>query len=58
MCIGVCVCVRVECTQVLRGQQRVLDPLELEFQASANHPVWVLGPRLRSFSRALRALND
>lgn len=32
------------------------DPLELNLQAVVNHPGWVLGAKLQSFARAVRAL--
>lgn len=55
-CVYVCLCYPHVGT--LRGQKRVCDALELELQAVVSYPVWVLGTKLESSGRALRALND
>lgn len=40
-----------------RGQKRVSDPLELELQEVVSHLIWMLGIELRSYGRAVSALN-
>lgn len=57
----VCVCTRVHvhalhmCANACRGQNRVLNPLELELQAIICHLMWVLGTKLQSSARALNS---
>lgn len=40
------------------GHKRVLDSQELELQAVASHPMWVLETELGSFRRTVCTLHD
>lgn len=40
-----------------RGEKRVLDPLELDLQATVSYPTWVLGTKLGSSAKATSTLN-
>lgn len=55
ICICLCLCVS-EHKYPQRAQ--ALDPLELELQVVVNHLMRVLGPKLLSSARAVRAFNQ
>lgn len=59
--LGICLCVCVGCVYICEcsahgEQKRTFDPVELELQVVVSHPMWVLGTRLGSSSRAVCAL--
>lgn len=43
---------------VPRKQNTVLGSLGLQLEPLVSHPTWVLGIEIKSFSIAMRALND
>lgn len=62
MCVhlSLCVCIRVYtwCVCSTLGDQKVFDPLELELQTFVNYPMWVLGIKLISCTRAAGVHNE
>lgn len=59
MHVYVCVCVRVSvpCVQVRKGQNRVLDHLELKFLGAGSYLTWVLEIILSSSGRTQTTFN-
>lgn len=56
MCVSVCI--DQACVGEARPQRKIMDSLDLQSQVVMNHPLWVLGTKLRSSVRAAKGLDS